>query len=300
MKFVIVTGMSGAGKSTALHYLEDADYYCVDNLPIPLLKPFVQIASDGTSSEFTKIAVGIDIRSGLSRHELENAWNSMKESGIDCEILFLDAADDTLLKRYKETRRSHPLQDETNGLAGAIRAEREKLAFMKERADYIIDTSKLLTRELKREIVRIFVQDQVFKNLIVTVQSFGFKYGVPADSDLVVDVRFIPNPYYLPELRPMTGNDQPIIDFVMQQEQTRIFLEKYRDMLSFLLPNYINEGKNQLVISVGCTGGRHRSVVIANEIYRFLSQNSEYGIKIEHRDIDHEKNRWKNNSEGHT
>ncbi len=297
MEFVIVTGMSGAGKSTVLHYLEDTDYYCVDNLPIPLLKSFVQIASDGASSEFTKIAVGIDIRSGLSSRDLKLAWKQMKECGIDVKILYLDATDETLVKRYKETRRSHPLQTQKIGLEEAIRREREKLAFMRENADYILDTSKLLTRELKREIIRIFVQEKDFKNLIVTVQSFGFKYGIPADSDLVVDVRFIPNPYYLPELRPLTGNDQPIIDFVMQQKQTVTFLEKSRDMLNFLLPNYVSEGKNQLVISIGCTGGRHRSVVLANAIYQMLSENSEYGVKIEHRDIDLDP-RWKGWTEG--
>ncbi len=297
MRFVIVTGMSGAGKSTALNYLEDADYYCVDNLPIPLLKPFVQIASDGGSAEFTKIAVGIDIRSGLSQTELKEAWQSMKENGIDCEILFLDATDETLLKRYKETRRSHPLQEGSVGLSEAIQEERKELQFMKEHADFILDTSKLLTRELKQEMIRIFVEDKNFKNLMVTVQSFGFKYGVPVDSDLVIDVRFIPNPYYLPELRPLTGNDQPIVDYVMKQKQTAEFLKKYGDLLDYLLPNYINEGKSQLVISVGCTGGRHRSVVMANEIYRMIADQSEYGTKIEHRDIERDSVRRKSFSE---
>lgn len=295
MRFVIVTGMSGAGKSTALHYLEDADYYCVDNLPIQLIKPFAQIAVDGTSSEFTKIAVGIDIRSGLSKKQLSGVLKSMKESGIKYEILFLDATDSVLLKRYKETRRTHPLASKTQSLEDAIRLERSQLSFMREQADYIIDTSKLLTRELKREIVRIFVQDQDFKNLMITVQSFGFKYGIPADSDLVVDVRFIPNPFYIENLRPLTGNDQPIIDFVMAQKQTGEFLKIYEDLLKFLIPNYISEGKNQLVVSVGCTGGRHRSVVLANAIYQHLKENMEYGVRIEHRDINRENDRWKAN-----
>lgn len=285
MKFVIVTGMSGAGKSTALHYLEDADYYCVDNLPIQLIRPFAQIAADGRASEFTKFAVGIDIRSGLPQSAIAQGLQEMKDLGVHYEILFLDASDDVLLKRFKETRRSHPLQAKYGSLEKSIEKEREMLSFMKKRADYIIDTSKLLTRELRQEIIRIFVHDQHFKSLMITVQSFGFKYGLPADSDLVVDVRFIPNPYYVDNLRPLTGNDQPIIDFVEACPQTQEFLKKFGDLVSFLIPNYINEGKNQLVISVGCTGGRHRSVVLANEIYRLLSENSSYGVKIEHRDI---------------
>lgn len=297
MRFVIVTGMSGAGKSTALHYLEDADYYCVDNLPIPLIKPFAQIAADGTSGEFTKIAVGIDIRSGLSRKQLNGVLKALKDSRIKYEILFLDATDSVLLKRYKETRRTHPLAGKSRSLEEAIRMERSQLSFMREQADYIIDTSKLLTRELKREIVRIFVQDQKFKSLMITVQSFGFKYGIPADSDLVVDVRFIPNPFYIENLRPLTGNDQPIIDFVMAQKQTGQFLKIYEDLLKFLIPNYISEGKNQLVISVGCTGGRHRSVVLANALYQYLKENSDYGVRIEHRDMNREADRWKKNNE---
>jgi UPF0042 nucleotide-binding protein len=293
MRFVIVTGMSGAGKSTALHYLEDADYYCVDNLPLQLIKPFAQIANDGTSSEFTKIAVGIDIRSGLSKRELCGVLKSMRESGIKYEILFLDATDNVLLKRYKETRRNHPLAGRSKSLEDAIRKERSQLDYMKSEADYILDTSKLLTRELKRELVRIFVQDKAFKNLMITVQSFGFKYGVPADSDLVIDVRFLPNPYYVENLRPLTGRDQPIIDFVMAQKQTGTFLKKFEELLKFLIPNYISEGKNQLVLSVGCTGGRHRSVVLAEEICKRLSENSDYGLRLEHRDIDRETLRFK-------
>lgn len=293
MRFVIVTGMSGAGKSTALHYLEDADYYCVDNLPLQLIKPFAQIANDGTSSEFTKIAVGIDIRSGLSKRELCGVLKSMRESGIKYEILFLDATDNVLLKRYKETRRNHPLAGRSKSLEDAIRKERSQLDYMKSEADYILDTSKLLTRELKRELVRIFVQDKAFKNLMITVQSFGFKYGVPADSDLVIDVRFLPNPYYVENLRPLTGRDQPIIDFVMAQKQTGTFLKKFEELLKFLIPNYISEGKNQLVLSVGCTGGRHRSVVLAEEVCKRLSENSDYGLRLEHRDIDREALRFK-------
>ena len=285
MRLVIVTGMSGAGKTTVLHYLEDADYYCVDNLPIQLMVPFIRIASAGSPDIYSKIALGIDIRSRLTDGEMKDALAFLDQAGIRYEILFLDAGDDVIIRRYKETRRTHPLAGRTGSIEEGICLERQQIRFMRERADYIINTSKLLTRELKKEVVRIFVEDKSYKSLYITVQSFGFKYGIPVDSDLVVDVRFLPNPYYVPELKPLTGNDKPIIDYVLSQKQTGEFLKRYTELLSFLIPNYIAEGKNQLVISVGCTGGRHRSVVLANEIYRILAQNTEYGVRIEHRDI---------------
>ena len=285
MRLVIVTGMSGAGKTTVLHYLEDADYYCVDNLPIQLMVPFIRIASAGSPDIYSKIALGIDIRSGLTDDEMRNVFAFLDQAGIRYEILFLDAGDDVIIRRYKETRRTHPLAGRTGSIEEGICLERQQIRFMRNHADYIINTSKLLTRELKKEVVRIFVEDKNYKSLYITVQSFGFKYGIPVDSDLVVDVRFLPNPYYVPELKPLTGNDKPIIDYVLSQKQTGEFLKRYTELLSFLIPNYIAEGKNQLVISVGCTGGRHRSVVLANEIYRILAQNTEYGVRIEHRDI---------------
>ncbi len=277
--------MSGAGKTTVLHYLEDADYYCVDNLPIQLMVPFIRIASAGSPDIYSKIALGIDIRSGLTDDEMRNVFAFLDQAGIRYEILFLDAGDDVIIRRYKETRRTHPLAGRTGSIEEGICLERQQIRFMRNHADYIINTSKLLTRELKKEVVRIFVEDKNYKSLYITVQSFGFKYGIPVDSDLVVDVRFLPNPYYVPELKPLTGNDKPIIDYVLSQKQTGEFLKRYTELLSFLIPNYIAEGKNQLVISVGCTGGRHRSVVLANEIYRILAQNTEYGVRIEHRDI---------------
>ncbi len=285
MRFVIVTGMSGAGKTTALHYLEDADYYCVDNLPIPLIRPFAQIAADGNASEFTKFAVGIDIRSAFRDGGLGDTLSQLREAGIKYEILFLDASDDVLLMRYKETRRTHPLAGKTGGVESAIASEREKLSVLKEKADFIIDTSKLLTRELKSELVRIFIEDLHYKNLYITVQSFGFKYGIPADSDLVVDVRFLPNPYYVEELRPLTGEDPEIVRFVTGQDACAEFVKRYTELLQFLIPRYVAEGKNQLVISVGCTGGRHRSVAITNEIASILKRDGEYGVRVEHRDI---------------
>ena len=286
MRFVIVTGMSGAGKSLALNYLEDADYYCVDNLPIPLIRPFAQIAADGRNAEFTKFAVGIDIRSALADGNLNDTIDALRECGIKYEILFLDASDDVLLMRYKETRRTHPLAGKAGNMEDGIRRERSRLAFLKSRADYIIDTSKLLTRELKSEIIRIFIEDQHYKNLYITVQSFGFKYGIPADSDLVVDVRFLPNPYYVPELRPYTGNDPQIVKFVMESEASREFLERFTGLLRFLIPHYVSEGKNQLIVSVGCTGGRHRSVALANAVAELLRADGEYGVRTDHRDLE--------------
>ena len=284
MRFVIVTGMSGAGKSTALKMLEDAEYFCVDNLPIPLVEKFAQLTADGTSGEIQKVAVGIDIRSGQALPDLQSVLEWMSINGICYEILFLDASDDVLVKRYKETRRSHPLAGSERVDKG-IAKERERLAFLKERASYIIDTSQLLTRELKAEIEKIFVQNQDYKNLFVTILSFGFKYGIPADSDLVFDVRFLPNPYYVEGLRAKTGNDKEIQDYVLQFKEAHEFLDKLEDMINFLIPNYIAEGKNQLVISIGCTGGKHRSVTLANELYKRMTDKKEYGLKIEHRDI---------------
>ena len=244
------------------------------------------------NAELQKVAVGIDIRSGQSLEELRSVLDRIRSAGGSYEILFLDAEDSVLVKRYKETRRNHPLAGGERVDKG-IAEERKRLAFLKERADYIIDTSQLLTRELKAEIDKIFVQNQDYKNLFITILSFGFKYGIPADSDLVFDVRFLPNPYYVEGLRAKTGNDKEIQDYVLQFPEAHTFLDKLTDMLNFLIPNYITEGKNQLVISIGCTGGKHRSVTLANELYRILSVQKEYGLKIEHRDIEKDALRGK-------
>lgn len=293
MRFVILTGISGAGKSTALKMMEDMGYYCVDNLPIPLIERFYEL-SDNASAELQKVAVGIDVRNGQNLGEMQDVLKRLRAEGRKCEILFLDSEDPVLVKRYKETRRSHPLAQGERVDKG-IGREREQLQFLKEKADYIIDTSRLLTRELKVELEKIFVNNKEYKNLFVTVLSFGFKYGIPADSDLVFDVRFLPNPYYVEGLRLKNGNDKEIQDFVLQYDEAHEFLNKLEDMIRFLIPNYIAEGKNQLVISIGCTGGKHRSVTLANELYQRLSKVPEraqkknavpnYGLKIEHRDI---------------
>ena len=285
MRFVIVTGMSGAGKSTALKMLEDMEYFCVDNLPVPLIDKFVQLIKDSASGEIERVAIGVDIRSGRSLDELKTVLEKISFSGIESEILFLDADDTALVRRYKETRRSHPLAG-AGRVDDGIQKERERLQFLKEYADYILDTSKLLTRELKAELEKIFVENRTFKNLMVTVLSFGFKYGIPQDADLVFDVRFLPNPYYLENLRPLSGNDRPVSDYVMGFEAAHVFSDKLEDMIRFLIPNYILEGKTQLVIAVGCTGGKHRSATLANELYRRLGENDTYGIRIEHRDIE--------------
>ena len=283
MRFVIVTGMSGAGKSTALKMLEDMGYFCVDNLPIPLLPGFVQMLQN-TDTEMKKVALGLDVRSGQDLSGLKENLEAMDRDRIGYEILFLDANDAVLVKRYKETRRQHPLSGSGRVDTG-IAKEREKILFLKMKATYILDTSKMLTRELRIELEKIFVDGQSFCNLYITVMSFGFKYGMPQDADLVFDVRFLPNPYYIDTLREKTGNEAEVQDYVMQNDKGRIFLDKLKDMMEFLIPNYILEGKNQLVIAIGCTGGKHRSVTLANALYQLLDQEESYGVRIEHRDI---------------
>ena len=283
MRMVIVTGMSGAGKSTALKVLEDIGYFCVDNLPIPLFLKFVEMSAQ-PDANLDKVAIGIDIRGGRSFARLAEELDVLKEKEIPHEIRYLDAGDDVLVKRYKETRRSHPLAKDGR-LDKGIAAERKELEFLKMRATYIIDTSNLLTRELNQEIRKIFVEGKEYKNLYVTILSFGFKYGIPSDADLVFDVRFLPNPYYIEELKEKTGQDKAVQQYVMDNDKAPVFLEKVTDLLEFLLPNYILEGKNQLVIAVGCTGGKHRSVTLANAIYEKMKEKEDYGFRIEHRDI---------------
>ena len=284
MRCVIVTGMSGAGKSTALKMLEDMGYFCVDNLPVPLIPKMADLLRvPGT--EINKAALGVDIRSGQNFRELEKVLEELDASGMRYEILYLESSEDVLIKRYKETRRFHPLSGKDGRVDQGIREERKRLTFLKQRADYLIDTSHMLTRELRAELTKIFVENKEYKNLYISVLSFGFKYGIPADADLVFDVRFLPNPYYIEELRPKSGNDKEVRDYVMENDKAKEFLTKLTDMVEFLIPNYIHEGKTQLVIGIGCTGGKHRSVTLANELYTALKHNENYGIRIEHRDI---------------
>jgi UPF0042 nucleotide-binding protein len=283
MRFVIVTGMSGAGKSTVLKMLEDVGYFCVDNIPIPLLGTFTELAAM-SETEYSKVALGVDIRSGKEIEGLQAALERMSANGIYYEILYLEASDMTLVRRYKETRRSHPLARDGR-VEDGIAEERSRMAFLKKQADYIMDTSTMLVRDLRAEVEKIFVNSLEYNNIHITILSFGFKYGIPEDSDLVFDVRFLPNPYYIDDLKLKTGQDAPVRDYVLGFDVTGEFLKKLEDMVEFLLPNYVAEGKNQLVISIGCTGGRHRSVTLAESLYQYLEGKSGYGLKLVHRDI---------------
>ncbi|MBR3042173.1 MAG: RNase adapter RapZ [Eubacterium sp.] len=283
MRFVIVTGMSGAGKSTALKSLEDMGYFCVDNLPVALIEKFVELSIDN-NFENDKIAIGIDIRSGEALGELSMYLNRLRENKFNFEVLYLDASNKTLLKRYKETRREHPLQ-RGRSLEDGINEERNKIDFLKKLADYTIDTSGLLTREFKAETVKIFSTDKDYSNMIVTIMSFGFKFGIPQDADFVFDVRFMPNPYYEESLRKKTGNDQEVRDYVMNSKSSTEFLKKLTDLMSFATKQFIdNEDRHHIVIAIGCTGGRHRSVTIANELYQAMQENP-YSVRVFHRDI---------------
>jgi UPF0042 nucleotide-binding protein len=282
MQFSIITGMSGAGKSTVLKNLEDLGYFCVDNLPPTLIGKFADICFSPDSG-INNVALGIDIRGGDFFKVLFEEIDKLKSADYKINMVFLEASDDVLVKRFKETRRRHPLVS-VGRIEDGIAEERILLKEAKRRADFIIDTSSLLTRELKNEIYKIFIEEKSYDNLIVSVLSFGFKYGIPSDADLVFDVRFIPNPFYLEELRSKNGNDQVVQDYVMKWESSKTFLNKLTEMVSFLLPHYVQEGKNQLVIAIGCTGGKHRSVTLANELQARLNAD-EYSVNVYHRDI---------------
>ena len=265
-----------------LKMLEDAGYFCVDNLPIPLIPTFARLTVR-ESPNITKIALGMDIRSGQALGGAEQIFEELKKEGYPYEILFLECSTEVLVKRFKETRRTHPLSG-TDRVDKGIEEERRRLAFLKAKANFILDTSHLLIRELKVQIDHIFIENGTYHNFFITVLSFGFKYGIPSDADLVFDVRFLKNPYYVPELKYLTGREQKVRDYVLSSPMAPMFLDKLEELLLFLIPGYIEEGKNQLVIAVGCTGGKHRSVTVAYELGRRL-KNTEYGIKIDHRDI---------------
>ena len=283
MRFVIVTGMSGAGKTSVLKFLEDINFFCVDNLPPALLPKFAELCYE-QEGEIERVAMGIDIRGGRLFNDLFEVLSDLQTKGYEYEILFLDASDEVLIKRYKETRRSHPLS-RNGSIQEGILKERDMLRDVKTKATYIIDTSQALTRQLKEQINDIFVENKKHENLVITIQSFGFKYGIPTDSDLVFDVRFLPNPFYIQELKELTGNDEPVSSYVMQYEESQIFLQKLVDMVEFLIPLYIKEGKNNLVISIGCTGGKHRSVTLANALYGALGEDR-HMLLLKHHDIE--------------
>ena len=283
MRFIIVTGLSGAGKSEATKSLEDMGYFCVDNLPPTLITKFAEVCSQ-SNGKIDKVALVIDIRGGVFFNDLFQSLKELEKQQFKYEILFLDASDEVLVKRFKEKRRSHPLSGGGRVITG-IELERNKLREVKDKSNIIIDTSKYKIGDLREEMTKYFGDEKIpEKQMSITVLSFGFKYGIPVDSDLVFDVRFIPNPFYIPELKPFSGLDAPVRDYVLGQDETKEFLGKLTDMLEFLIPNYKKEGKRQLIIAIGCTGGRHRSVAIANEIYQNLHEKN-YDVYIEHRDI---------------
>ena len=281
MRFVVVTGMSGGGKQTAMKMLEDIGFYCVDNLPVPLVPTFAELLLQ-PGSEIRKVAVGLDIRSDQVFGDIMKALGQLDDLSVDYDILFMDASDSVLLKRYKESRRIHPIDE-------SIHKERAILKEIRDRANYIFDTSSLLTRELKEELDRIFVCNETYNSLMVTIMSFGFKNGIPLDADLVFDVRFLPNPFYIDELKMKTGNDKEVYDYVMSFDEAGTFLEKLTDMLEFLVPNYVKEGKYRLVIGIGCTGGKHRSVTLANALYDKMKNKGNYGLTLVHKDINRPK-----------
>ena len=282
MQLIILTGMSGAGKTQALKKFEDSGYFCVDNLPPALIPVFYDLClkTEGTQN---RAAVVTDTRGGELFKSFFTALESLKRDKKPYKILFLDSSDEVLIKRFKETRRSHPLS--RNGrVEKGIELEREKLAFLKKEADQVIDTSRLLTKELRHELENLYSEADGRSSMFITVVSFGFKYGIPADADLVFDVRFLPNPYYVEELRFHTGTEQAVQDYVMQGGTGEEFLKKLNDLLEFVIPKYEQEGKTQLVIAIGCTGGRHRSVTIAGEVFKRLTESGRYEIRLEHRD----------------
>ncbi|HCA21925.1 MAG TPA: RNase adapter RapZ [Lachnospiraceae bacterium] len=287
MRFVIVTGMSGAGKSTALKTFEDFGYFCVDNLPVPLIGKITEMMTDKSWNN-DKVALGIDIRNGDALNDLSDVLAKLRKDKFVYEIMFLDASDMVLVKRYKETRRDHPLAP-LGHLEEGIAEERNRISFLKERADYVIDTSMLLTRDLKSEIESIYQHDRNYNNIVVTIISFGFKFGIPAEADYVIDTRFLPNPYYDELLRKKTGNDKEVQDYVMADGEGSVFLNKLYDLMGYVIPQFVEkEGRHQMVVAVGCTGGRHRSVTIANLLRDRLSELP-YSIHVLHRDISNDK-----------
>lgn len=285
MRFIIVTGMSGAGKTGAIHALEDLGYYCVDNLPAPMISSFAESCVSADNIE--KAAVVLDIRSGRWFSQVFEEIQNLKNRGFSCEVLFMDAQDDVLIRRYKETRRRHPLEAQGRSIVAALHSERERLNAVREIADHVIDTSYFSAKRTRFELFTRFGGEQRYHSITINVQSFGFKYGIPKDTDMVLDARFLPNPFYVPELREQTGMDEPVADFLSRETICKAFFEKLFDMLKLVLPNYVEEGKNHLDIAFGCTGGHHRSVYLAEKTAEWLETNG-YFVMIHHRDIDKE------------
>ncbi len=282
---LIITGMSGAGKTQVMRTLEDLDYFCVDNLPPTFIPKFMEICmqSQGKSSKGLKLALVVDIRGGKFFEELAGVLDKLENNSVKYELLFLDASDATLIKRYKETRRRHPLGTR-GGLSASIDKERKVLSTVRDKASLIIDTSDLTNDQLRKKIIAAYGKDGGLPPMNIVIQSFGFKHGVPMDCDMLLDVRFLPNPFYVPELKQLCGNDQPVIDFISKKAVTKEFEKKLEDLTQFLLPLYVKEGKSQLMVGVGCTGGRHRSVYIANLIGAWIKKSG-YSVQVVHRDL---------------
>ncbi len=287
MQFVIITGLSGAGKSLALRSLEDSGYFCIDNLPPVLIPKLVELSL--LSQGLERVALVIDIRGREFLEDLNFGLSFLKERGIGFRVIFLEASDDAIIRRFEETRRPHPLQKGTIGLREAIEKERVLLVPLREIADFVIDTSNMSPLALRNTIRGIISKGKPsFSVLLISIFSFGFKYGLPLESDLVFDLRFLPNPYYCEGLRSLNGLDERVKKFVLEKEITQVFLNKLYDMLSFLLPKYINEGKSYMNLAFGCTGGKHRSVVVAEEVAKYLLEEGYPNLRVIHRDINRE------------
>lgn len=283
MEFIIISGLSGAGKSKAASFMEDMGFFCVDNLPAPLIPKFAELGMAGTG-EYDRVVLVTDVRSGTNFSALFQSLEALKGMKCPYRILYMDASDDVIIKRYKETRRSHPLAEECDSLEGAIALERRMLAPLRERAEFVVDTSDLSTAKLRGELLRLFGRGSQEGAMTVSVTSFGFKHGLPREADLVFDVRFLPNPYYVQELRPRTGLDDGVRDYVFSGGAAGEFLEKLQDLVGFLLPKYVEEGKTALVVAVGCTGGHHRSVAIAHALATYIRGRG-YPVTESHRDL---------------
>ena len=283
MDLLIVSGLSGAGKSVAMNALEDIGFFCIDNVPAELL-PSITAFSKAGDNQLKRVALSMDVRGCHTSEQIEQALHQLDEQGIEYEILFIDAPDDVLMRRYSETRRRHPLCSDSVSLEAAVRREREVMAPVRAQADFVIDTSRLSTAQLRGELLRLFDTQGERGGMTVSVTSFGFKYGLPMDADLVFDVRFMPNPFYIEDLRDKTGMDHEVYDYVFSFPQTNDYLKKLEDLLSFSLPLYAEEGKTQLVIAVGCTGGHHRSVSVARALAAYIRQLG-YHVSENHRDM---------------
>ncbi|MCX5845688.1 MAG: RNase adapter RapZ [Deltaproteobacteria bacterium] len=282
LRVVIITGLSGSGKSTALRSLEDIGFFCVDNLPVILLPRFLKIQFND-SKVITKVAMVMDLREKSFLEKYTRIFTKLKSMGYKLEILFLDSSDDALLHRFSETRRVHPISVKGSVMEG-INLEREKLAPLKQMADKVIDTTSYNVHQLKDVVQRHFISSSASQRMIIHVTSFGYRYGVPADADIVLDVRFLANPYFVEELKYYNGHHQDVRDYVLESDESKIFIQKLFDMMAFLIPLYEKEGKARLNIALGCTGGRHRSVVMANQIGSYFSDKN-YIVTINHRDI---------------